>query len=94
MSSFIPIFLLALLTFATGAAATYYYLKALSLELELKKALTNGSNSIEMMHGYYIELAERMAQKDVISKEEADKMMQGIKEIVNSTNLIKAEKER
>ncbi|MCW8929756.1 MAG: hypothetical protein OQL19_05925 [Gammaproteobacteria bacterium] len=94
MSSFIPILLLAMLVLATGAAATYYYLKAQSLEVELENELKKCSKSIEMMHGYYIELAERTAQKDVISKDEADKMMQGIKEIVDSTNIIKAEKGR
>lgn len=87
-----PILLLAIITLAAGAAAAYYYLKVRSVELELENALKKCSNSIEMMHGYYIELAERTVQKEVISREEADEMMQGIKEIVNSTNLIKAEK--
>lgn len=92
MNSIIPILLLSILALATCAAATYYYLKVRALELKLESALNKCSSSIEMMHNYYIELAERTAQKDVISREEADKMMQGINEIVNSTNIIKVKK--
>ena len=91
MTSFIPILLLAMLALATGAAATYYYTKVRSLELELERSLTNCSNSIELMQKRYIELAELTVKKDVISKEEADKMMSGIEEIMHSTDIIKAE---
>ena len=92
MSSFIPVLLLAMLALAAGAAATYYYLKVRSLELKLEGALEHCSSSLERLHKHYMELAEQMAQKDVMSKEEADRMMLGIKEIMDSANTLKSDR--
>jgi len=92
MSLFIPIMFLAIIAIAAGAFATYYYTKARALQLALDQALESCAHSIEHMYKRYAELAEHTARQDVISREEADKMMAGIKEIMDSTEIIKNRK--
>jgi hypothetical protein len=90
MISFLPVLILAILALAAGAAALYFYSKSRALEQNLESALESCSDSLEIMQKRYIQLAELTVQKNVISQEDSQTMMNGINEIISSANALKA----